>query len=72
VAFQKPWAGFFARHTERHPNGVIAGLLNDWQTTRTDSRLTSLDPGLPLRTHNSDVPRRIAQLLADKLRQRRP
>jgi hypothetical protein len=73
VALSKSWAGFFARHTERRPNGVIAGLLDDWQATQTPSPPVApgdADAGLQP-SGNRDTPQRIAKMLADRIRRRR-
>jgi hypothetical protein len=72
MALPSRWASFFARHTERHPKGVVAQLLDDWlKPTAEPAEKPPVAPrGYPPRSHNRDSPGRIAQMLAEKMRRR--
>jgi hypothetical protein len=66
------WAEFFARHSEQHPGGVIDRLLGDWQRAKGHADQLAADrPPPPPAGHNRDSPRRIARMLAERLRRGR-
>lgn len=71
MASRQRWIEFFARHSEERPGGVIDQLFTDWQNAKAqaDSKPPSR-PSTPIPGRNRDNPRRIAQMLAERLRRR--
>lgn len=71
MASRQRWIEFFARHSEQRPGGVIDQLLTDWQKAKAQAEVAPTSrPSTPIPGRNHDNPRRIAQMLAERLRRR--